>query len=135
MAQMAGSNVIKGSFTPQIDGTGWQTINFGKTLNRYVVYVEMTDQGKANLLQEISGTTNNRAIGFLGTKWTAVDSSNDTAITYVERLNGSGVLSNGYISSYRFNNDNYQMEKATVSGGAGYVYIGYTYNYMIIPID
>ena len=50
MAQMAnGAQFVKGTFTAPNSGNRY-TLEFGKTLSKYLFFIEMTDNSKTTLL-------------------------------------------------------------------------------------
>ena len=134
MAQMAGSNAIKGTITP--DSVGTVTINFGKTLNKYLWFLEMTDASKTSLLA--SGINLVKAYANIGAyPMPGISSDTPSKGYFTYRVNPS---------TQAYTTSTYNYDCATSTGltfgtceastnYANYLYVGYTYNYTIIPID
>lgn len=133
MAQ--GNSVIRGTF--YADVTDSYTINFGKTLNRYFVYFEMDKESKEKLALNANGS--NKSYGFIKIKWDECDEFTEILISYTARTNGPGNRSTGSGSSggefLTMNSDNITFNANSLSNGSNYIYYGYTYNYIIVPLD
>lgn len=136
MGMASGGSIISGTF--YADSIGSYTINFGKTLSRYIVYFEMTKESKETLVS--NWTSGNRSFGFLKLKWDGCDDFNSTGYwSYTARYSGTtaptlGTGTNGS-EFIAMNDDNMVISVNSFSSGTNYVYVGYTYNYMIIPIE
>lgn len=133
--QMAkGADIIKGTIAPT---TTNDTINFGKSFNRYIAFFEMDDASKEKLADNWSSGT--RSFGCVGVWWGGCNDFNDAKIVYTERYVGSRKPSNGFnaIGGYvkQMNSDNIVLDVGTLESGVSYFYVGYTYNYIILPIE
>ena len=134
MAQMARSNAIKGTITPESAGT--IDINFGKTLSKYLFLVEMTETSKAALLATgLNEVKAYEAIGMYPNP--GIGSYDPTACYFTYRVNPS----TGVCTSSNYNTTASYADKLTFNTCAlstnysNYLYVGCTYNYTIVPID
>lgn len=138
MALMAnGAEVIKGSFTVENDGSVYKRVQFPKTINKYLYYVEMDENSKEALMQ--TGINGNKAYACFGI-YPMIDIEDVTQpfVSSAFRINPStktpGVIST---SDYVKNIDNtgFEIQQGTYSSGVYYVYYGSTYNYVIVSLD
>lgn len=129
------SNIIRGTFSP--DSSGVETISFGKTLNRYIAYFEMTEESKAQFATNVKAAHYTRTFGIIGMHWGGCDDFSDTIVNYSIRYTGTTVKSNSMTASIitQMNSDNLKVVVASFSGNISAFYPGYTYNYIICPID
>lgn len=131
MAQMAVANdVIRGTFKAETSGT--YTINFGRSIDRYFVYFEMTEESKILLDQNANGS--NKTFGFVDIKWEGFSNYSDYQISYEARTNGSSITQGSTTSFVTKNADNITFTTTLLTSGAHYIYTGYTYNYVVVPI-
>lgn len=137
MAQMArGVEVIKGSFTVGDNDTTY-ALQFGKTLSRYMYLIEMTDQSKAELISTVSSGV--RVFAFAGMY--PMPEVNNTSQASVCVRTYRVTPSTGVVSSSTYYDNNVPSSTAitlnavSVSSGGDALYRGYTYNYIIIPIE
>jgi hypothetical protein len=128
------NNFITGSITPQATGT--TTINFGKSLDRYLFLLEMNAASRTALSE--AGISNWKVYGMLGiSHWDSIGQVDYTAKTVgAARYNGGSseinfrtqnILS---ISSNSIGIDTVEFNSSNSSGG---LFVGKTYDYMIIP--
>ena len=137
IAQMAsGAKFVKGTFTVPNDNSSSYTINFGQSFDKYMFYVEMTEDSKTDLLgTEIDGS---RAFMLFGTSITP----NCKGYTYNNNFLAYRVNPSTKATSYSGNNpkgiDNSSMSLPSydVSASAtNALFKGYTYNYYIVEIN
>lgn len=126
------NNHIKGTFTP--DSTVLFTIDFGKTLSRYILFIEMTDDSITDLVN--AGETSNKSYTLMtayGVK--SVDGISPGTSSLNVRYNGSSI---GYASAstWTLTGSSFSAYPAAITASAANtLYVGYTYNYTVIPID
>ena len=129
------SNIIRGTFSP--DSSGVETISFGQTLNRYIAYFELTEESKEQFAANVKASNYTRTYGVIGMHWGGCDDFSDTIVNYLMRYNGSTVSGAHMTASIitQMNSDNLKVVVAAFSGNISAFYPGYTYNYIICPID
>ena len=134
MAQMAGSNVIKGTFTAPT-GQSSYTLNFGKTLSKYLFTIEMTDASKTALLA--SGQSSAKMFACEGMY--PVPSINSNNIDYCmlsyRVVPSTGVVSYSATAITGIDGSSITFYNNTYGSGTNVLYQGSSYNYSIIPID
>ena len=127
-----GINIIKGTITPQ--NTNLLTVDIGKTLQRYILFIEMTDESITML--ENAEVTQNKAFSLLvlygykniGELQTGYSSLN-------ARYNGSSI---GFANanSFTLTGSSFSASPVAISqNSANTLYVGYTYNYYVIPMN
>ena len=125
--------IIKGTFT--VENTNLVTINFGKNIERYVLLIEMTDGSLENFAN--AGITINRAYTLLTMR--GVKSIGDLSVGHnalTTRYNGSSINFSNASSFNALNTDSFSIYPSNLStGSANTLYVGYSYNYYVIPID
>ena len=134
LAQMAkGVEIIKGSFTTNNNGT--YTINIGKTLNRYLFFIEMTDDSKSDLL--LTGQTSAKMLACEGLYQTPEinNSRPEDCVLSFRVVPTTGVTSYSSSTINNIDGSSITFTNNTPQNGANVLYRGYTYNYIIIPID
>lgn len=140
MAQMAkGAEVIKGTFTTPDEST--YTLSFGKTFQKYLYIIEMTDASKTMLMS--SGINNQRTYAISGSVYPTpvINNSAPThgymtlrinpstqqiqniAAQELNTINGSSITLNNYAVDSAANNARYALIR------------GYSYNYTIVSLD
>lgn len=132
-----GAEVVKGSFTVVNDGSAWEQIQFPKTINRYLYYIEMDEDSKEALMQ--SGINGNRSYACFGIyPMIDIEDVAQPSVTSAFRVNPStkvpGTVSTGdYVKN--MSNTGFEMAKGNYNSGVYYVYYGSTYNYTIVSLD
>lgn len=135
MGQMAsGANFVKGTYA--VPSSGTTKIEFGKTFNRYMYFIELTDDSKTALLN--SGENGNRTFAICGIY--PMPSANDESPSYcgfTYRINPttgaqSASSTNSVISV--IDESSITFPRASFSGGVNYLYTNCTYNYFIVEI-
>lgn len=128
----SGVEVIKGTFT--VTENSFE-LTFGKSFNRYVVFIEMTDASIGDLID--AAQTSNKMYTYCGVygvkSVNGYTPASNAALPY--RYNGSSVsaAANSNLELYPDKLTTYAVLITTNS--ANNLYIGYTYNYYILPID
>ena len=128
------SNFITGSITPQ--STGTTTINFGKSLDRYLFLLEMNAASRTALSE--AGISNWKVYGMLGiSHWDSIGRVDYTAKTVgVAQYNGGSSEINfrtQNITSISSNSIGINTVEFNSSNSSGGLFVGKTYDYMIIP--
>lgn len=130
------SNFIKGTIS--VETAGVISIDFGKTMNDYIVFIEMTDSSYTKLVDAIPNLSGYKAYAFLGKR----NFKNQNAVkTLAQRLmsnTSTGVVSTNAAASYAisFADSNISLNGGDIENNTpGNVYVGYSYNYTIIPFD
>lgn len=128
-----GSSAVTGTITAQ---SGGATISFGATFSSYLFFIEMTDASKTALVN--TGNTNSRTYAFTG-MYPSPNINNSAPgncmTTYrVKPSTLEFVYSQTSINAST-GTSSINISTADLNGGANYMYIGYTYNYTIIPLS
>lgn len=137
MGMARGAEVIKGSFTVPLDTTGNYTISFGKSFDRYLYIVEMTEESKVALMQ--SGQDGNKTFARVGLfpvpaigdihsynyshMSCRINPATETPITTVAVMNG---VTNSTIAI---------AIGDITAASTNHVYRGFSYNYTIVSLD
>ena len=128
-----GAEIIKGSFTTNNNAT--YTINIGKALDKYLFIIEMTDESKSDLLS--TGQTSAKMYACAGMYQTPEINKirpEDCILSY-RVVPTTGVTSYSGSTINGINDSSMTFTNNTPQNGANVLYRGYTYNYMILPID
>lgn len=128
------NNFITGTFTPQ--STGTYTINFGKSLNRYLFLIEMNEASRTALSE--AGISNWKVYGMLGiSHWDSIGQVDYTANTVgaVRYNGGQGEINfrTQNIVSIASDSIGISTVEFNSSNSSGGLFVGKTYDYMIIP--
>lgn len=133
MSMANGAAIINGTFT--VESTSPVIINFGKNIERYVLLLEMTDDSIEDFAD--AGITSNRSYTLLTMR--GVKSIGDLSAGYgtlSARYNGSSLNFSNATPFNALNTDGFVIYPAILSAGsANTLYVGYSYNYYVIPID
>lgn len=134
MAQMAsGAQFIKGNFTTDTSST--HTISFGRTLSKYLYYIEMTDDSKAALHN--SGQTSAKMYACLG-MYPANGFNGSSApnwyMSYRANPSTNEISSSSTAVASAISNSSITLGLNAITGGANSLYRGYSYNYYIVEI-
>lgn len=137
MAQMAkGAEVIKGTHTASTN-TGGGAISFGKTINKYMFLIEMTEDSKTSLMG--SGTNANRSYAFCGVFQTPKigDLTITDRITVAYRVNPTSKAFSVSTTDALIASDTSisNVVSNVASSGAHYFLNGFSYNYIIVSLD
>ena len=136
MAQMAsGAQFIKGSFTVPSDSGSIYTLNFGKSFNKYLIFIEATAESKTQIIN--SGYSGNRTFGYVGFyPCIEINNTTDEYNTMAQTINPStGVLSAGGFKGTTMTNSSFTYVAVSLnSAGSFYLLQGLTYNYYIVEI-
>ena len=131
MASGSGVQFITGTISPEETGT--ITVSFGKTINNYIVLIEMTNASITTL--ENAGITSNKTYTFIGMKdFKQIADAQPTSQSLAVRYNGSSA-NTAAVSTITMYDDRFTIPVADItSSSANVLWSGYTYNYTIIPI-
>ena len=134
IAQMAkGANFIKGTFTAP-SGASSYTLNFGKTFNKYIYLVEMTEESKTALVN--SGITAIRAFAWVGI-WPNVSINNVAYASnslYARYNPSTNETSGGVMSASSYSNSSITFAVSNLTSITT-LFEGYSYNYYIVEVD
>lgn len=128
-----GVKKLTGSFTVGSDDTSY-TISFGETISKYLFLIEMTDASKTTLSG--SGNASPRSYAFTG-MYPSPGVGNNAPATCMTtfRLNAStSELSYSQTTLSNATTSSITISAVTLSGGAQYLYRGYSYNYYIVEV-
>lgn len=141
LSQMANNGYVKkGQFTLKATGTEGETfyIDIGKTLSKYVVVVEMSEESKEALAQRTE-ITGQRVFEWVGIyPYMRINNKESTTDALVGRIqpsaNSVNVSTTSYIntSSTRFGFSCYKLQEG---GSAWGLYYGFTYNYWLLELN
>lgn len=130
----SGANVVNGTFTVPEDAASPYIFNIGKKLDKYIFFIEATDESKELLLD--TSLAGRRAYSFVGnypkTNINDTDNSVDTFVyTYVP---STGVLSNA-TATVTLSDESISMPCiALTANNQGAVIKGFSYNYFIVEV-
>ena len=140
MAQMAqgGARFLSGTFTVPSDASSPYVLPFGKTFNKYLFFIEMTDDSKSSLIGETSITASkgysmygiypNRTIN------NKID-ANNAAVYVLNPSTGNISRTTGNLNSSG-SKTQLGLECDSLSTGAAVrVYKGMTYNYFVAEMS
>ena len=130
----SGAQFVKGTFTAPNNVDSY-TINFGKTLSKYLYYIEMTDESKTVLHN--SGQTSAKMYACYGIYPATVFNGSSINNYYMSHrvVPSSGELnvsSNAILKAV--DGSSVTIGLAAITGGANNLYKDYTYNYYIVEI-
>ena len=132
-----GSNGIKpiqGTFTPNTEGL--QTISYGRTVNKYFILIELSDESKFLLINE--GIDANKAYAF----WSIYPkpsinskSPSNNVMTYA-RFNAQTDSASSSDTSVAMSTTDIKINAYPITASSGTALIvGYTYNWTVIPLE
>lgn len=133
MGMANGARFIKGFVTaPLSDGSC--IINFGVEFDKFLFYIEATNESKAVILS--SGENANKAYGFAGVyPGISIDEYNNNYNMLALRINPSTKATTGGASSAGGTQTSISIPtRAITSAYANYMYYGLTYEYYIVEI-
>ena len=133
--KMAGSNnVITGIITPSTEGN--QQINFGKSINKYFLLIEMTEQSKRDLID--AGLNKNKAFAFWAVYPKPVINGkhpSNNIISYARYNASTDSVSQGDINA-SVNDSGVQIGAYPIAAGSQTALIvGYTYKWTVVPFE
>lgn len=128
-----GVKKLTGSFTVGSNDTSY-TISFGETISKYLFLIEMTDASKTTLSG--TGNTSPRSYAFTGMYPSPGISNNAPAncMTTYRIKASTGELSYSQATLNNATTSSITISSVTLSGGAQYLYRGYSYNYYIVEV-
>lgn len=131
MAQMAsGADFAKGTF--KVPNSGTYTLNFGKTFNKYLYIVEMTDDSKTDLIN--TGVNASRSFAVIGVYPSMKIDNTDGYSDLVSRINPSTkALSENHMGNVVHTTSSIQFPVGSTAS-ANYLYYEYSYNYYIVEM-
>ena len=132
---MGSSNVIKGTFTCPDSGTSY-TVDFGKTLNDYLIYIEMTEASKSVLIA--SGENGYRTFVALTKRYLPViNNLTMSDYKFMFRYDPTANTSSPtYSTALPLTCNDSSFTISISSFGTAYsFYKGCSYNYVICPLD
>ena len=138
IAQMAnGADFVKGTFTVPSDASSPYIVSLGKTFDKYLFYIEMTDEDKETLTG-LTSITGQRGYGFVG-KYPdfEINEQTDNQGTLAHTIAPS--TGNASRTSANFNQYGTSTQLGLICGGintnaSGRIYQGYSYNYYVVEI-
>lgn len=138
LAQMSrGKDFVSGTFTCPTEGDSTITINFGKTFNKYLFFIEMTDASKQALVN--SGASGTFSFGFVGVyPKRSINgkevNGNEVGMRYVPSDDST---TSGSTSVITLSADNFtaNIRNLSVTSPQNYLYRGYSYNYTVVSLD
>lgn len=130
----SGAKYVSGSFTVPNDGIGYYTISLGKTLSKYIFYIEATSASKTEILN--SGLNANKAYMFLGCyPKTEVNNVENAYTACYQRVNpSSGAVDMATNSGAVLTDTSIRLPVGAFATGAFYLYNNCTYNYFVCEI-
>ena len=134
LAMVSGKEFVSGTFTTGQSST--YTLNFGKSFNRYMYLIEMTDSSKTNL--ENSGQTSAKMYACCGIYPSPAFNDDvpfgaNVMISY--RIIPSTSQQNTSASTASMDNSSITMTNNNFSNGANVFYKGESYKYIVISLD
>ena len=136
MAQMAnGAQFVKGTITTDNNNSTY-TINFGRTFNNYLFYIEMTDASKTALINY--GSTYAKMYACCGMYPAPQIGEATIGQTMISRRYkaSDGIVDSSAAGIYNIGNDFITLANTAVSSSSnpnGFMK-GYSYNYYIVEI-
>ena len=137
LAQMAqsGANFVKGTFTVPSDASTPFTFDFGKSFEKYLFYIEISDEGKEDIIEETYA--GRRAYAFTGNYPNAKLSEQITNPYNGIAYNYASSNQTPNYSQVNFNLTDHSITYtcgAFSANNASMFIKGYTYNYYIVEI-
>lgn len=129
-----GANYVKGTITA-ISSDGYTIINFGKTLNSYLFFIEVTDESKITIIN--SNVNRNRAYYFWGfyPKTEINNITHDYNATVLQINPSTNTTNVASILSFESSPTNIRVVTRALDATAGNCfYHNLTYNYYIVEI-
>lgn len=137
MGMAKGAEVINGSFTVPANGTYNYTIEFGKSFNKYIYIIEMTEESKLQLMQ--TGIDANKGYARLGiyTPFSINGLSSPNTMHLSSRYNPSAETAMSTVATANgIDSSSITIANGPVtSNSANILYNGYSYNYTIVSLD
>ena len=131
LATAVGIQPITGTITPQNENI--IQINFGKVIQKFIFLIDMTNTDKEKLVN--ANLSSNKMYAFLGIcGLTGVNSTFSGAGT-VYRYNGTSDSFAGTMP-FTINTTGFSATPSNITEtAANRLFIGYTYNWMVIPLE
>lgn len=126
-----GTNTISGVITPETTDT--ISVAFGRTLTKYLILLEMTDESIANLIN--SGYTNYKPylmVGIYGE--TKVNDLTPVNRVMYFRYNGS-VVASALSNILSTASDGFTISVTNQNAATYQLQVGYQYKYLVVPIE
>lgn len=136
MAMAQGSNVIKGTFTAVKDNNNQFEFSFGKSLPRYMFLFEMTESSKTSLMESSQTGAKSYLIMGIYPKTKVGNYTSDDYIYWARFNPSTGAMTQNSSIGGTYTDSSVKLPcGANLNAGANFLYDGYTYDYMIIPIE
>lgn len=137
MGMLKGAEVIKGSFTVPANGVNNYKIEFGKSFDKYIYIIEMTEESKLQLMQ--TGINANKGYARLGIYQPfSIDSISPSKTTHLSfRCNPSeGTVMATTATANGIDSSSIAIAMGAVTtNSTNILYNGYSYNYTIVSLD
>ena len=137
IAQMGsgGNNIIKGSFTVNVSSGDYFELNYGQSISKYIILIEMKSADVNNLMA--TGANGNRAYSFFGLHtFNEIDGNIPEQALQIAQVNPStGAVRIASASNNMSDTSISIRAYADTATASSNLFVNYSYDYTLIPLD